>query len=164
MFFHGALGKLHGLGDLRVGAAVDAIEQENPPGPLGQAAQGGLDPAPLVAGLERLLGTDRLALALLRQPVVQLPLPRSFATQVVDGQVARAAQEVAAKLLHRGGRAPPEAQEQFLDQVGGGRSAADPAADQAFHALALGQEGLEEIRAARRLAVCRQGIRARAGR
>ncbi len=41
--------------------------------------------------------------------IVQLPLPRSFATQVVDGQVARAAQEVAAKLLHRGGRAPPEA-------------------------------------------------------
>ena len=87
MFSTALWGKLHGLGDLRVGAAVDAIEQENPPGPLGQAAQGGLDLAPLVAGLERLLGTDRLALALLRQPIVQLPLPRSFATQVVDGQV-----------------------------------------------------------------------------
>jgi hypothetical protein len=56
MLFHGALGQLHGLGDLAVGAAVDAIEQEDLPGALGQGAQGRLDALQVMVDLQGLFG------------------------------------------------------------------------------------------------------------
>jgi hypothetical protein len=55
MLFHSALGQLHGLGDLAVGAAVDAVEQEDLPARSGKA-QRRLDALQVMVDLQGLFG------------------------------------------------------------------------------------------------------------
>ena len=66
MFFHGALGQAHGLGNFGVLAAVDAVKQKNLAGAFGQAAQGGFHMAQIIARLQRCLGFAALVVGLFR--------------------------------------------------------------------------------------------------
>ncbi|MNR19851.1 hypothetical protein D3C85_1366640 [compost metagenome] len=162
MFFHRALGQFHGAGDLAVGAAVDAVEQEDLPRTLRQAAQRRLHMAQLAARLQRRLRRGRLGQLLLGEQGAFGAQARAFAAHMVDGQVMGAAQQVAAQVLHRGFGTAPEAQEQVLHQIRRGGPAADLAAHHRLHLLPAGEEGPQEILPARgfsgRAGIARRGI------
>ncbi len=70
MFFHGTLGQAHGFGDVRVLATVDAIEQKDLPGALGQGAQRRFDMAQIIARFQRRLRFAAVAVRL--RPVASL--------------------------------------------------------------------------------------------
>ncbi|MNS54397.1 hypothetical protein D3C72_871900 [compost metagenome] len=74
------------------------------------------------------------------------PDPRAFTAQMVDGDVAGAAQQVGAELLDLHQRPPPETQEQILYQVGRRRPATDAPTHQRFHLRTLGEKHLEKMR------------------
>ena len=59
MFFHGALGQLHGECYFAVRATVDTVEQKDLPGTLGSRTQGVFDTLQIVIHLQGLL--QRLA-------------------------------------------------------------------------------------------------------
>lgn len=96
---------------------MNAVEQEDLPGALGQGTQGGLDTLQVVVdlhGLLRGLGQARLAH---RHSGFGHAFAATFAAQVVYGQVARATQQVSVQRLDLDLGATPETQEQLLDQV-----------------------------------------------
>ena len=150
MFFHGTLGQAHDLGNVGVLAAVDAVEQKDLPGALGQTAQRSLDMTQVIAGFEGRLGLHAKRVLLFRQPAFAQPAPGVFAAQVIDGDVAGAAQQIRAEFLDLHQRPPPEPQEQVLHQVGRRRPTPHPPTDQGLHLRALGQEHLEKMCAAAR--------------
>lgn len=123
---------------------MNAVEQEDLPGALGQGTQGGLDTLQVVVdlhGLLRGLGQARLAH---RHSGFGYAFAATFAAQVVYGQVARATQQVSVQRLDLDLGATPETKEQFLDQVRSGGAAADPTAYQRLHTRTLGLEHLDE--------------------
>jgi hypothetical protein len=67
---------------------------------------------------------------------------------MIDGQVASTAQQVGVQRLDLDLGAPPETQEQLLNQISRGGTTAHTAADQRLHARTLGEEHLHEARAA----------------
>ncbi len=79
MFFHGTLGQAHGLGDVGVLAPVNAIEQKDLPGTLGQGAQRGFDMAQIVARFQRGLRLTAVAVGFVRLPAFVDPRARAFA-------------------------------------------------------------------------------------
>lgn len=92
MFFHSALGKPHGRGDLAIGAAVHAAEQEDVAGALRQLAQSVFYELQCGAGLHRLFGRW-LRIVVIGQQRAQGAAARVLAAQVIDGEIARAAQD-----------------------------------------------------------------------
>ena len=137
MFFDGTLGHACDLGDLGIGAAMDAIEQKDVPGALRQAAQGRLDLAQIIARLQRRLRLTALGVRL-GLPMLVEPVAAAFAAQMIDGDVARATQQISAEFLDLNQGPPPEPQKQILNQIGGRGPTAHAAADQRFHLWALG--------------------------
>jgi len=147
MLFHSALGQLHGLGDLTVLAAVDAVEQKDLPGTFRQGTQCGFDALQVMIDLQRLFRCQARARFIQRLRRFGDAFAAAFAAQVVNGQVASATQQVSVQCLDLDLGAAPEAQEQLLHQVRCGGAAAHPAADQGLHACTLGHEHLDEARA-----------------
>ena len=99
MFFHGALGQAHGFGDVRVLATVYSIEQKDLPGAFGQGAQCRFDMAQIITGFERCLWFAAVAVRLVGLPTFVDAHPRAFTAQMVDGDIAGAAQQVGAEFL-----------------------------------------------------------------
>ncbi|CAI8861010.1 hypothetical protein EMIT0P258_20487 [Pseudomonas sp. IT-P258] len=146
MFFHGTLGQAHGLGDLGVFAAVNAIEQEDLPRALRQGAQRGFDVAQIVARLQCRLRSAAIAVRWFHHQAFAGPAPRAFTAQMVDGDVAGTAQQVGAEFLDLHQRPLPETQEQILYQVSRRRPATDTPTHQCFHLRTLGEKHLEKMR------------------
>ncbi|PAV70545.1 hypothetical protein WR25_06588 [Diploscapter pachys] len=123
---------------------MDAAEQEDLTGAFGQRPQGRLDALQVVIDLQGLVGGLAVRHAVRIMQAFSDPVAAAFAAQVVDSQVAGAAQQVGIERLDLHLGAPPEAQEQVLHQVRRRGAAADAAADQRLHARTLGEEHLEE--------------------
>ncbi|MNP16852.1 hypothetical protein D3C76_1092610 [compost metagenome] len=125
---------------------MDAVEQEDLPRALGQRAQRRFDVAQIVARLQRRLWLATDAKRRLRHQAFVGPHPRAFTAQVVDGDVAGAAQQVGAEFFHLHQRAAPEPQEQILHQVRRRCPATDATVHQRFHLRTLGEKHLEKVR------------------
>ena len=145
MFFDGTLGHTHDLGDLGIGATVNAVEQKNMPRALGQAAQGRLDLAQVITGFQGGLGLTAVGVGF-GLPVMADPLARAFAAQMVDGDIARTAQQIGAQLFNLHQWPPPKTQKQILHQIGSRGPATHAAAHQRFHLRTLGQKHLQKMR------------------
>ncbi|MNI12457.1 hypothetical protein D3C73_656400 [compost metagenome] len=146
MFFHGTLGQAHGLGDLGVLAAMDAIEQKDLPRAFGQCAQRRFDVTQIVACFQRGLRFATHAVRRFRHQAFAGPNARAFAAQMVDGDVAGASQQIGAELLDLHQRPSPESQEQILYQVRRRRPATDAPIHQRFHLRTLREEHLKKMR------------------
>ncbi|MNY20191.1 hypothetical protein D3C86_1536610 [compost metagenome] len=145
MFFHGTLGQAHGLGDLGVFAAVNAIEQKDLPRTLGQRTQRRFDMAQIIARLQRGLRFATHTVRRLRHQAFAGTHPSAFTAQMVDGNVAGASKQIGAQLLDLHQRPAPETQEQVLHQIGRSCPATDATADQRLHLRTLRQEHLKKM-------------------
>lgn len=147
VFLHGTLRKLHGLGDFGVFAPVDTVEQEDLPGFFRQSAQCRFDVAQIIARLQRRLGFVSLGPMRIRQQILAEPGAAALIAQVVNGDIAGAAQQVRVELLDLHQRTPPEPEKQVLDEVRRCRPATHSSADQRLHLRTLGQKHLQKPRA-----------------
>lgn len=146
MFFHGTLGQTHGLGDLGVFTAVNAIEQKDLPRAFRQRAQRGFNVTQIIARLQCRLRAAAVAVRRFDHQAFTGADARAFTAQMVDGDVASAAQQVSAELLDLHQRPPPESQEQVLYQISRRRPATDATIHQRLHLRTLGEKDLEKMR------------------
>jgi len=100
----------------------------------------------IIAGFQCRLGFRTLVVLLFGQPAFTAARPRAFAAQVIDGDVAGAAQKIGAEFFDLHQRPPPETQKQILHQVCRCRAATDTPVHQRFHLRTLGQEHLKKMR------------------
>ncbi|CAI8802471.1 hypothetical protein EMIT0196MI5_10500 [Pseudomonas sp. IT-196MI5] len=102
--------------------------------------------AQIVARLQRRLRSTAVAVRWFHHQAFAGPDPRAFTAQMVDGDIAGAAQQISAELLDLHQRPPPETQEQVLHQVSRRRPATDAPTHQRFHLRTPGEKHLKKMR------------------